>query len=215
MTMASIGTLIWMFSLAAVSVSQPPLDFDNCTSQSQLLDRLSLDLKEVAECGENLLSTWTSQQTAALLLSMRNLTGLLHQHQLKECQHAEPKKCPAAKVPQNGGLVCVTVDNKRYCKPLCNSGYDFAFLRRSCLFDECSQQTGYKWNTQYIGGNTLAVCNGALTQISGAQSAYFPEDRDCLMTKSQMQDSVIATAVAELRSKGIQGDPENACFVCG
>lgn len=39
-------------------------------------------------------------------------------------------------------------------------GYDFAFLRISRLYEECSVQTQYKWTTQYIGGNKLAVCNG-------------------------------------------------------
>lgn len=39
-------------------------------------------------------------------------------------------------------------------------GFDFAFMRRSRLYDECTKQTNYKWDTQYVGGKTLAVCNG-------------------------------------------------------
>lgn len=39
-------------------------------------------------------------------------------------------------------------------------GFDFAFLRLSRVYDECSERTKYKWDSQYIGGNTLAVCNG-------------------------------------------------------
>lgn len=39
-------------------------------------------------------------------------------------------------------------------------GYDFAFMRRSHVYDECKNQTRHKWNTQYVGGNKLAVCNG-------------------------------------------------------
>lgn len=39
-------------------------------------------------------------------------------------------------------------------------GFDFAFIRKSRLYDECSEQTKYKWDSQYIGGRTLAVCNG-------------------------------------------------------
>ncbi|XP_034465194.1 uncharacterized protein si:ch1073-126c3.2 isoform X1 [Hippoglossus hippoglossus] len=216
------STSTWMFLLAAVSVfaavsvSEPSDDtFKNCTSQTQLFERLSADLKEAAESGENLPSTWSSQQSARLLVSTRYLKDLLHKHQLKDCQLAEPKECPAARVPENGGLVCVTVNHTRYCKPLCNYGYDFGFLRRSRLFEECSNQTRFKWGTQYIGGNRLAVCNVALTQISGAQSAYFPKDRDCLTTKSQLQNSFIQSAVAELQSKGIEGDAHEACLVCG
>lgn len=41
-----------------------------------------------------------------------------------------------------------------------SQGYDFNFLRRSRLFEECSEQTGHKWVTQYVGGNKLAMCNG-------------------------------------------------------
>lgn len=47
-----------------------------------------------------------------------------------------------------------------------SQGYDFAFLRRSRIFDECSSQTGYKWNTQYVGGNKLAVCNGKASKMN-------------------------------------------------
>ncbi len=37
-------------------------------------------------------------------------------------------------------------------------GYDFTFLRRSRLFEECSSATQDKWTTQFIGGNRLAIC---------------------------------------------------------
>ena len=55
----------------------------------------------------------------------------------------------------------------------------------------------------------------ASSQISGAQSAYFPKDQDCLRTKSQLQDSYIRMAVAELRSRGVDGHRHDACLVCG
>lgn len=38
-------------------------------------------------------------------------------------------------------------------------GYDFNFMRRSRLFEECSAATQHKWTTQYIGGNRLAICS--------------------------------------------------------
>ncbi|XP_053292404.1 uncharacterized protein si:ch1073-126c3.2 [Pleuronectes platessa] len=214
--MAPTGTLIWIFSLAAVCVSEPSDDtFKNCTSQAPLFERLSADVKEAAESSGNLPSEWSSQQSAALIGSMRHLTDLLHKHQLKDCQLAEPKECPEAQVPENGGLVCVTVENTRYCKPLCNHGYDFGFLRRSRLFDSCGPKTRFRWDTQYVGGNRLAVCNAAMIQISGNQTAYFPKDQDCLKTKSQLQDSLIQSTVAELKAKNIEGEPQNACLVCG
>lgn len=96
-------------------------------------------------------------------------------------------------------------------------GFDFAFLRRSQLYNECSEQTKYKWDSQYVGGNTLAVCNGktsssatpmltdstrngtdwrqlvwflfpeATLQIGGAKTAYFSKNQTCLATKSSSQ----------------------------
>ncbi|XP_073337693.1 uncharacterized protein [Pagrus major] len=212
--MALKGTLIWLCSLAVCSsfTAQDETMHQNCSSQA---GDLSAALEEAIECGENL--PWSTQQTAALLLLMRNLTDGLHKHQLRECQDAEPKDCPQAEVPENGGLVCVTVANKRYCKPLCNDGYDFGFLRRSRLYDACSEQRGYRWDTQYVGGNKLAVCNEAPFQVSGAKTAYFPKDQDCLTTKSssQLQDGIIQGFAAELKNEGVQGAAQYACLVCG
>ncbi|XP_040906129.1 uncharacterized protein si:ch1073-126c3.2 isoform X2 [Toxotes jaculatrix] len=216
--MALKGTLIWICSLAVLSFSaaQDETLPQICSSQTQLFERLSADLKVAAQCNKSLSSALDAQQSSELLLSMRSLTDCLHKHQLKECQGAKPNECPEAEVPTNGGLACVTVDDKRYCKPVCNHGYDFGFIRRSRLFDECSKQTKYKWDTQYVGGNKLAVCS-ASDQIAGAKSAYFPRDQDCLVTKSssQLQNSTIEGFITELRNQGILGEPQYACLVCG
>uniref|UniRef100_A0A671X673 Si:ch1073-126c3.2 n=1 Tax=Sparus aurata TaxID=8175 RepID=A0A671X673_SPAAU len=212
-------TLVWLCSLAvwSSSAAQDESIPHNCSSQA---GNLPAALKEAIDCGENL--PWSSQQTAALLLSVRNLTDSLHKHQLRECQGAEPEKCPPAEVPDNGGLVCVTVANKRYCKPLCNDGYDFAFIRRSRLYDVCSERniTGhpeYRWDSQYVGGNKLAECNKASFQVSGAKTAYFTKDQDCLTTKSssRLQDAVVEGFKAELEKEGVQGEARYACLVCG
>ncbi|KAM4591997.1 uncharacterized protein PAE49_020152 [Odontesthes bonariensis] len=212
------ATLTFLCSLTVFSSSgaheTEPL---SCDSNTQLFERLSADLKVAGECGELPPLPWSTQQTAALLMHTRNLAKLLHQHQLRECQNAEPKQCLEADVPSNGGLACVTVDNKRYCKPLCNSGFDFGFLRRSRLFDECSEQTGFRWNSQYVGGNKLAVCNEATIQVSGASSAYFPKDQDCLTTKSnsQLMNATMEAFSTELRTQGVVGDRRQYCLVCG
>ncbi|XP_074532224.1 uncharacterized protein LOC141795294 [Halichoeres trimaculatus] len=173
--------------------------------------------KAVTECRGNLQTALDAQQAASLLLSLRNVTDALYQQQLRDCQGAEPRQCPDAEVPDNGGLLCVTVDNKRYCKPLCNYGYDFGFIRKSRLYEECSEQTGYKWSTQYTGGNKLAVCNEAPFQISGAATAYFPKDQDCLTTKSNSREqrSIIDLFASELKIQGIQGQTQHECLVCG
>ncbi|KFV96462.1 hypothetical protein N327_01901, partial [Fulmarus glacialis] len=36
----------------------------------------------------------------------------------KVCKPLAP--CPLPLAPRNGGLVCVTIDNAQYCKPMCN-----------------------------------------------------------------------------------------------
>lgn len=124
-------------------------------------------------------------------------------------------------------------------------GFDFAFIRRSRLYDQCSKQTNYEWDSQYIGGTTLAVCNGkvfpccphALTlsrnhtdagfyeflfpeeplQISGAKTAYFPKNQNCLATKSssQQQSGILNTFIKELRELGVDAERQHACLVCG
>uniref|UniRef100_A0A8C2Z1Y9 Si:ch1073-126c3.2 n=1 Tax=Cyclopterus lumpus TaxID=8103 RepID=A0A8C2Z1Y9_CYCLU len=129
-----------------------------------------------------------------------------------DCHGANPKQCPEAEVPDNGGLACVTVANRRYCKPLCEHGYDFAFLRRSRPYEECSAQTRFQWQTQYVGGNKLAVCH-----VSGVKTAYFPKDQDCLTTKTSngLQSGVIVDLTAELMAAGVHGAPQSACLVCG
>lgn len=124
-------------------------------------------------------------------------------------------------------------------------GFDFAFIRRSRLYDECGEQTKYKWDSQYIGGNTLALCNGKVPssaahvldsrkrnqtgfvflftfaesplQISGAKMAYFPKNQNCLTTKSSSQhrSDIITTFINELKDQSVHGDPQHACLICG
>ncbi|KFP18549.1 hypothetical protein Z169_12689, partial [Egretta garzetta] len=36
----------------------------------------------------------------------------------KVCKQLPP--CPLPLAPRNGGLVCVTIGNAQYCKPMCN-----------------------------------------------------------------------------------------------
>ncbi|XP_056291720.1 uncharacterized protein si:ch1073-126c3.2 [Pseudoliparis swirei] len=211
---SSRRTLALLCSLAVLSQGET----SSCTSETELLVRLSADLEVAAECGDYLQSAWKKQERAALLLAMRNVTDTLHTHMLRECHGARPEKCPEAEVPLNGGLACVTVADKRYCKPLCNHGYDFAFLRRSRPYAECSERTRFHWETQYVGGNKLAVCHESPIQVSGAKTAYFPEHQDCLTTKTRdpLQSSVRSDLIADLTAAGVQVEESQAvCLVCG
>ncbi|XP_032398063.1 uncharacterized protein si:ch1073-126c3.2 [Etheostoma spectabile] len=213
--MAFQGTLVWLYSLAVLSfsVAQDDSSSPNDCLKTDLVEELSAKLKLAVQCSD----AWSPEQTATILQSLTNLTDTLQKQQLKDCQNAEPKNCIEAQVPENGGLACVTVDNRRLCKPMCSHGYDFNFLRRSRLFEECSEQTSYKWQTQYVGGNKLAECNEAKVQVSGAKTAYFPKDQSCLTTKSNrtLQRRLLEDLTTELKNLGIQGEPQNPCLVCG
>ncbi|XP_034082098.1 uncharacterized protein si:ch1073-126c3.2 [Gymnodraco acuticeps] len=211
--MALQGALMWICSLAVLS---------SCAAQDETLqcgyNRLTSNLKEAVECDDSLLLSWRSEERAGLLLNLRNLTDKLYKFQLRECQGAEPTNCTQAEVPEDGGLLCVTVSDKRYCKPMCNHGYDFSFLRRSRVYEECSEQTGFKWQSQFIGGNKLAVCHKAHIQVSGAASAYFSEAQDCLTTRSNSslkESAIMRGFMSELKSAGVQGEAENSCLLCG
>ncbi|XP_054655701.1 uncharacterized protein si:ch1073-126c3.2 [Dunckerocampus dactyliophorus] len=209
-------TAAWLCLLAVLPCSnQDQVPVKNCSSQ--LLEDLSADLQVALECSVSPSAKWSTQQTAALLLHMRNVTDVLHKHQQSECYGAEPVECPEPEVPKNGGLVCATLANRRYCKPLCNHGYDFAFIRRSRLFDECSEQTGYRWNSQYIGGNALAFCNEASIQVAGGKTAYFPKDNSCLATKTSdhKHSDIIQDFTEELKGLHLEADAQSLCLVCG
>ncbi|KAK5882857.1 hypothetical protein CesoFtcFv8_021399 [Champsocephalus esox] len=193
----------------------------SCAAQDETsrcrYNSLTSKLKEAVECGDSLLLSWSPEEIADLLLNLRNLTDKLYTLQLRECQGAAPPQCPPAEVPEDGGLLCTTVSDKRYCKPMCNHGYDFSFLRRSRVHEECSKPTGFKWQSQFIGGNKLAVCIKAHIQVSGAASAYFSEAQDCLTTKSNSSliESLMGGFMSELRSADVQGEAENSCLLCG
>ncbi|XP_077438194.1 uncharacterized protein LOC144061523 isoform X2 [Vanacampus margaritifer] len=209
--MALNGLLARLCLLAVFPFShQDEMQTKNCSSQ--FLEDLTADLQVAVEC--SLKPKWTPQQRASLLVHMRNATEILHTQQLSECQGAEPAKCPQPEVPENGGLVCATVADRRFCKPLCNHGYDFQFLRKSRVIEECSAATGYEWSTQYVGGNKLAVCRG--TQVGGVKTAYFAKDEDCLTTKgSQQTSAVLLDFTEELNNREGNVDVHSLCLLCG
>ncbi|XP_076014877.1 uncharacterized protein LOC143007421 [Genypterus blacodes] len=212
-------TLVCVCSLTVLALSAAQHDSVplNCSSGSPHFKRFWDELQAVIGCEELLPSHWTTEETAHLLVYTTIVTNTLHQHQLKGCENAGPVNCSAAQVPANGGLACVSVGNKRYCKPLCNHGYDFGFLRRSRIYEECSEATQYKWTTQYVGGNKLAVCNEASVQVSGAKTAYFPEARNCLYTKAERDQTrlILDKLKSELKLQGVTGEPTQDCLVCG
>nr|XP_046207885.1 uncharacterized protein si:ch1073-126c3.2 [Oncorhynchus gorbuscha] len=188
---------------------------NSCSSTTLMFKQLSTQLAEAAQCAKNITSQWSDDQTAVVINSLQTLTVILEKHQKTVCQTFEPKECPAAVAQSKGGLVCVTNKMRRYCKPMCNEGFDFAFLRNSRLYEECSADTKFKWTTHYIGGNKLAICNKSSRSIAGAKTAYFPKNQDCLTTKSNsdLEAQLIQQFKSEL--KDIEGETEYDCLLCG
>ncbi|XP_064419141.1 uncharacterized protein SI:CH1073-126C3.2 [Latimeria chalumnae] len=135
----------------------------------------------------------------------------------KTCEKFLPVECPIPLAPNNGGLVCVTIDSKRYCKPMCNQGYDFTFLRKSQPYEQCGADTKKFWTTQYIGGNMLAVCAESSIAVSGISSAYFPKDCQTALFNYTMQEEQVGVFLQELNDEKIIGNHmgEYDCLLCG
>ncbi|XP_072347943.1 uncharacterized protein [Scyliorhinus torazame] len=135
---------------------------------------------------------------------------------MKACRDVHPKNCSFPLIPRNGGLICLTHEKTRYCKPMCNQGYDFAFLRKLRLFESCGDGNGYRWTTQYIGGNRLAVCSESSQQVSGVETAYFP--RSCLDAIYNHTEEKVLISIFKEELKKFSVDKVNSktkCLLCG
>ncbi|XP_048060605.1 uncharacterized protein si:ch1073-126c3.2 isoform X1 [Megalobrama amblycephala] len=176
----------------------------SCSSSELSFEVFDKKIQDLKNCLEAASDTWAAYQNAKFFNELRILTDIIQNQQTKELQKLLPKNCSAPAVPEDGGLLCISVTDKIYCKPMCNAGYDFTFIR-SRLFEECSAATQYKWTTQFIGGNRLAICIKSQIAVSGASSAYFPEGHDCHKIKSheQLMENIRKTFQSELDMAGI------------
>ncbi|XP_066549640.1 uncharacterized protein LOC136716061 [Amia ocellicauda] len=204
------GLLVCIF-LSKVFTS--PAD---CPPTSTDYESLSATLKNFNECFKS--DTWKRKEIDSFLGTLKTATDLLQIEQEKSCKNFTPEECPVPQVPSGGGLLCLTLNNTRFCKPMCNQGYDFSFLRRSRLYEECGHLSK-QWTTQYVGGNTLAVCQKSDTQISGAKGSYFPKDQDCrkMTFDNEAQEKMIKSFIDELTLSGINGMhlDKYDCLICG
>uniref|UniRef100_A0A8C4X0Y8 Uncharacterized protein n=1 Tax=Eptatretus burgeri TaxID=7764 RepID=A0A8C4X0Y8_EPTBU len=123
---------------------------------------------------------------ALLVMGMMNVGG--GEEANKSTYVWQCENCTAPLIPHNGGIICITVNKTRYCKPMCNKHYDFAFLRRSRPFEKCGPANDYEWTTQYIGGNRLAECieSHHTSFISGLKVDYFRDTCEKERHKSEM-----------------------------
>uniref|UniRef100_UPI00398F2665 uncharacterized protein n=1 Tax=Pristiophorus japonicus TaxID=55135 RepID=UPI00398F2665 len=135
---------------------------------------------------------------------------------LTVCKNVNPKNCSFPEIPANGGLICLTMEKTRYCKPMCNKGYDFDFLRKSRLYEKCGDSTNYSWTTQYIGGNKLASCSASSSTVSGGPTVYFPKRCSDVSYNHNQEKLMISTFQTEL-SADVSGklNTKTMCLLCG
>ncbi|XP_010399189.1 uncharacterized protein LOC104690215 [Corvus cornix cornix] len=175
-------------------------------------------LEKYSKCLPEMIAKGEKASINSLVWILQEALDLLRPVQGQFCKQLP--LCPRPVAPRNGGLVCVTIDNAQYCKPMCNKGYDFQFLRRSRLYEVCGNATGFSWTTQLVGGKELAVCSPSETAISGAKSAYFPSNSTCVHTLAfpEAQAEQLNIFLKELEEQGIDGSSRDEgadCIICG
>ncbi|XP_052006938.1 uncharacterized protein si:ch1073-126c3.2 [Xyrauchen texanus] len=178
---------------------------------------LNQKLQEIKKCLEVVSCQWTPYQNAEIFNRLSTLSDIIQKQQSAELLSLLPENCSAPAVPKDGGLLCVSTKNKIYCKPVCNAGYDFNFIRRSRLYEECSFATQHKWTTQFIGGNRLVDCSESHISVAGAPSAYFHEGKDCHKTKSNepLVANITNIFKSELVKAGITQFIKSSGLLCG
>uniref|UniRef100_A0A8C5TII1 Sushi domain-containing protein n=1 Tax=Malurus cyaneus samueli TaxID=2593467 RepID=A0A8C5TII1_9PASS len=186
--------------------------------KSATIDDVKETLEKYSKCLPEMIAEGEKASINSLVWTLQETLDLLRPVQEQFCK--QPPLCPRPVAPRNGGLVCVTIDSAQYCKPMCNQGYDFQFLRSSRLYEMCGNVTGFSWTTQFVGGKELAICNPSKMAISGAKSAYFPSNSTCVHTLAfpEAQTEQLNIFLKELAQQGIDGSSRDAgadCIVCG
>ncbi|XP_043534639.1 uncharacterized protein si:ch1073-126c3.2 [Chiloscyllium plagiosum] len=173
-------------------------------------------LKALAKCPGNFTKHLEAEKQSELFGLLQTVADELKSLRLKACKNVPPKNCSFPQIPANGGLICLTHNKNRYCKPMCNQGYDFAFLRKSRLYEECGDDNGYTWSSQYIGGNRLAVCSKSSISVSGVASAYFPRTCQDAWYNYTEEKRLISDFKEELRQQGVDKvNSKTKCLLCG
>ncbi|XP_074965620.1 uncharacterized protein LOC142064477 [Phalacrocorax aristotelis] len=212
-TLVFISLAVFLAGFTEISASAHPSE---CTTGT--VEDLTERLGKHSECFRDMVTKGEKASINFLVWTLQEVLDSLRPAQQQFCKQLPP--CPLPVAPRNGGLVCVIIDNTQYCKPMCNQGYDFQFLRKSRLYEVCGNATGFSWTTQLTGRKELAVCNPSDSAISGAKSAYFPMNSTCLRTLAftKTQTEQLNTFVEELEKQGIDGsnrDKEADCIICG
>ncbi|XP_072881296.1 uncharacterized protein [Hemitrygon akajei] len=173
-------------------------------------------LQEYSNCMEQVINKLNATEHSELYRLLQTAADNVRSIHRKDCQTVIPKNCSLPIVPVNGGLLCLTMNKTRYCKPMCNKGFDFKFLRKSRLYERCGEATKYKWTTQYIGGSRLADCSESSRAVSAYPSQYFPTScRDVLYNHS-LETDLISTFRKEVK-QNVDGkvNSKTMCLLCG
>ncbi|XP_025898804.1 uncharacterized protein LOC112950480 [Nothoprocta perdicaria] len=211
LVIVGLAGLLKDFSKAGASASH-----SDCKGAS--IADVAETLEKYSECFHKMVTEGEKTSINLLAWRLQEMLNLLRPLQEKLCKPLA--LCPHPLAPRNGGLVCVTIDGLQYCKPMCNKGYDFQFLRKTRLYETCGNTTGFAWTTQYIGGDELAVCSPSEVAVSGAKSAYFPANSTCQHTIAfaEAEKEQINIFLQELREEGIdigRQDHKADCIMCG
>ncbi|XP_067828482.1 uncharacterized protein si:ch1073-126c3.2 isoform X2 [Heptranchias perlo] len=80
----------------------------------------SKKLKILNNCTDNNMKSLDVEKRGELLGLLQNAADKLKSIHVKACQNVSPKNCSFPQIPANGGLICLTLERIRYCKPMCN-----------------------------------------------------------------------------------------------
>ncbi|XP_075073248.1 uncharacterized protein LOC142161478 isoform X2 [Mixophyes fleayi] len=184
-----------------------------------IVSLISLQLPAVTDCIDTDITNLTRSQINSLILTIEEALSTYKEHQSKVYEKIlSSTNCKMPLVPKNGGLVCAYFDSIYYCKPMCNQGYDFAFLRRSRLYEKCGSQNGFSWSSQYIGGSRLAECIASKDEVSGESSGYFKTEKcQKVVSRKKTEQKYIDEFIKELEKNGINKNHKNDLdfVVCG
>lgn len=186
---------------------------------SQKRDCNEMDLKQLEKALQDFsscsLKEW-NKDVAHVAAKLQKALKSVNQVHATPCEKFEPSKCGIPIAPRNGGLICATSNGTRYCKPMCNEGYDFSFLRQSRLYEKCGpgEQYNYTWTTQYVGGNRLAECIESSIAVSGTRSSYFPAGQDChsIAYNYSAEQQLFRMFLEEIQVK--RNAAEQLCLMC-
>lgn len=178
---------------------------------------LQKKLKHLIDLDKDLTNLTLSQMNSLIWWMQQALISLKGYQSKVYHKTIMTTNCTMPLVPTNGGLVCAYFDSVYYCKPMCEQGYDFSFLRRSRLYEMCGYQTGFSWTSQYLGGNKLADCTASDIAISGHSSAYFKNKKCQEVLSMGTEDTYIDEFIKELGKNGITNNQKKDLniLLCG